>query len=174
MSLSPFENGLHKLLMLSDERKPSKNLIFLDDDTQSPQIKIHIEDARKYNPTAIYVTEFENSSVKPQIYIYDNTLNQLTDDEITEEHKRLWNAYKVPMFFVFSKTEIKVYNCLQKPNINSNGQLEEITPFETIQLLSQVSEEFQATMFDSGAFGIRNIKMTSLFLTVYMNLFLVN
>ena len=149
MSLSPFENGLNKLSMLSEDR----GLYFLNDNTQPPQIKIHIEEAKKYNPTAIYVTQFENGSVKPQIYIYDNTSNQLTDSEITNQHKRLWNAYKVPMFFVFTNTEVKVYNCLEQPIINKmNGQLENITPFETIQLLSKITEEFQATMFDSGAF----------------------
>jgi len=149
MSLSPFENGLNKLSMLSEDT----GLYFLNDNIHNSQIKIHIEEAKKYKPTAIYVTEFENGSVKPQIYIYDNTSNQLTDSEITNQHKRLWNAYKVPMFFVFTKTEVKVYNCLEKPNINeANGQLENITPFETIQLLSKITEEFQATMFDSGAF----------------------
>jgi len=150
MSLSPaFENGLNKLSMLSEDR----GLYFLKDNIQKPHVQIHIEEAKKYKPTAIYVTEFENGSVKPQIYIYDNTSNKLTEEQITEEHKRLWNAYKVPMFFVFTNTEVKVYNCLQKPNINeANGQLENITPFETIQLLSKITEEFQATMFDSGAF----------------------
>ena len=152
MSLSLFENGLDKLSMLSDEKKKSKNLIFLTDDIQSSQIKIHIEDAKKYNPTAIYVTQFENGSVKPQIYIYDNTSNQLTDEQITEEHKRLWNAYKVPIFFVFTQMEVKVYNCLEKPHINQNGQLENISPLETIKLLSTITEEFKGNMFDSGAF----------------------
>ncbi len=152
MSFSPFENGLKKLSMLSDDIE-KKGLYFLDDkEIINPQIKIHIEDARKYNPTAIYVTKFENGSVKPQIYIYDNTSNQLTDEEITEQHKRLWNAYKVPMFFVFTPTEVKIFNCLEKPDIKDDGELENITPLEIINLTSYINKEFKAQMFDSGAF----------------------
>ena len=153
MSLSPaFENGLIKLSMLNSDEEAT-GLYFLDDkNIQNPQIKIYIEEAKKYNPTAIYVTKFENGSVKPQIYIYDNTLNQLNDKEITEQHKRLWNAYKVPMFFVFTPTEIKIFNCLKKPNIKDNGELENITPLEIISLTSSINKKFNAQMFDSGAF----------------------
>jgi len=152
MSLSPFEDGLQKLSMLDNEMEEARGLYFVNTEISNPQIKIHIEEARKYNPTAIYVTEFENGSVKPQIYIYDNTSNQLTDNEITEQHKRLWNAYKVPMFFVFTPTEVKVFNCLQKPDINDEGELEKISPLEIISLTSSINKEFKAQMFDSGAF----------------------
>ena len=151
MSLSLFENGLKKLSMLSDDIE-KKGLYFLDDEEIiNPQIKIHIEEARKYTPTAIYVTKFENGSVKPQIYIYDNTSNQLTQREITEQHKRLWNAYKVPMFFIFTPTEVKIFNCLERPEIK-DGELKNITPLEIINLTSSINKEFKAQMFDSGAF----------------------
>ncbi len=153
MSLSPaFEKGLKKLSMLNDNIEQARGLYFLNDKISNPQVKIHIEEARKYKPNAIYVTEFENGSVKPQIYIYDNTLNQLTEDEITYQHKRLWNAYKVPMFFVFSKTEIKIFNCLKRPNITQEGELEKIPTLEVIELASSINKEFNAQMFDSGAF----------------------
>jgi hypothetical protein len=148
MSLSPFENGLNKLSMLSEDT----GLYFLSNNIQNPQIKIHIEEAKKYNPTAIYVTKFENGSVKPQIYIYDNTSSQLTNSELTEQHKRLWNAYKVPMFFVFTPTEVKIFNCLQKPDVKNDGELKNITPLEIINLTSSINQEFKAQMFDSGAF----------------------
>ena len=153
MSLSPaFENGLTKLSMLNSNEETT-GLYFLDDkNIQNPQIKIYIEEAKKYNPTAIYVTKFENGTVKPQIYIYDNTSNQLTQREITEQHKRLWNAYKVPMFFVFTPTDVKVINCLQKPVIKEDGELKNITPLEIISLTSSINKEFKAQMFDSGAF----------------------
>jgi len=152
MSLSIFEKGLKKLSMLSDSVEKT-GLYFLDDQNiDNPQVKIHLEEAKKYNPTAIYVTKLENGSVKPQIYIYDNTSNQLTDNEITKQHKRLWNAYKVPMFFVFTPTEVKIFNCLKKPNISDDGELEEVTPLEIIDLTASINKEFKAQMFDSGAF----------------------
>jgi len=159
MSISPeFENGLKKLSMLRDDTETT-GLYFLSDNKEAVPdvyIKMHLEESKLYKPTAIYVTQFDNNqSSKPQIYIYDNTSNQFNDEKIDELHKRLWNAYKVPMFFIFSKTEVKIYNCLQEPNISDIGELEKISPFATIELASKINQKlksFKAEMFDSGAF----------------------
>ncbi len=72
---SSFENGLKKLSMLKDNANEATGLYFLDAiEIDDPYIKIHVEEAKRYNPTAIYITKFENNqSPKPQIYIYDNT-----------------------------------------------------------------------------------------------------
>ncbi len=158
MSLSPFfEQGLKKLSMLKSNKEKAIGLYFLDSvQVDNPYIKLYIEEAKRYRPTAIYITQFDNNqSPKPQIYIYDNTSNQLSGTDIDRLHKRLWNAYKVPMFFVFYQTEVKIYNCLQEPNISNTGELEKISPLETMSLVSEISEKlkaFKAQMFDSGAF----------------------
>lgn len=158
-----FKDGLQKLSMYNESEETG--LYFIkDSNIHNPHIQIHIEDAKKYKPDAVYMKKFENNSFKPQIYIYDNSFNQLDGDEkITELHKRLWNAYKVPMFFVFSKTEVKIYNCLEKPNISSDGNLENISPFETITLASKINKEFKANMFDTGAFWDSKYKDNFLF-----------
>ncbi len=164
MSLSntfTFKEGLKKLSMLRDDDEET-GLYFLDRDIDNPHIKIHIEEAKRYQPTAIYVTKFENNSVKPQIYIYDNSSNHFDDRQITELHKQLWNAYKVPMFFIFSKTEVKIYNCLEKPKI-TNEELQNISPLKSIKLASEINKEFKANMFDTGAFWSSKYKDNFLF-----------
>jgi len=55
------------------------------------------------------------------------------------------------MFFLIEATEVKVFNCLEKPNIE-NGVLKSVNPFETIKLTSNIISDFKANMFDSGAF----------------------
>lgn len=169
MSISlSFENGLKKLSMLRDDTETT-GLYFLDDENpiDDAYIKMHLEESKQYEPTAIYVTQFDNKqSSKPQIYIYDNTSNLFSSSEIDELHKRLWNAYKVPMFFIFSKDEVRIYNCLQKPNISDSGELEKISPFETIKIASNINQKlksFKAEMFDSGAFWDTEYKDKFLF-----------
>lgn len=145
-----FTNGLKMLSMLSDE---NTGLYFSDseDIITNPYIQMHLEEAKRYKPNAIYVTQIENQLLIPQIYIYDNTTDIFDDNKITQLHKQLWNAYKVPMFFVFSKTKIEIYNCLQKPQI-AEQKLQKISPLETISLFTEINKAFSAEMFDTGAF----------------------
>lgn len=149
MSISPFfKQGLEKLGMLKDDIQTG--LYFLDSDTDDIQIKIHLNDAKQYSPTAVYFINV-NNTIKPQIYIYDNTNTQYDAVNLAELHKQLWNAYKVPMFFLIESTEVKIFNCLEKPNIE-NGDLKQVRPLETIEIASNIISEFNANMFDSGAF----------------------
>ena len=148
MSISLFEQALQKLEMLRDDTQTG--LCFLNNDTNNIQIKIYLNEAKQYNPTAVYFTNI-NNTLKPQIYIYDNTRNQYSTQDLAKLHKQLWNAYKVPMFFLIEATEIKIFNCLEKPVIE-NGNLKPVNPLKTIKLASNIISEFKANMFDSGAF----------------------
>lgn len=164
MSISPkhneaFTNGLKMLSMLNDE---NTGLYFADSiEITNPYVLMHLEEAQRYKPDAIYITQLENQPLIPQIYIYDNTTNKFDDNKITQLHKQLWNAYKVPMFFVFSKTKIEIYNCLQKPQI-AEQELQKISPLETISLVAEINKAFSAEMFDTGAFW--NTKYANYFL----------
>ncbi len=148
MSASLFEQGLKKLGMIKDDVKTG--LYFLNSDTDDIQIKMHLSDANQYSPTAVYFIN-NNNTIKPQIYIYDNTNNQYSATDLAKLHKQLWNAYKVPMFFLIEPTEIKIFNCLEKPSVE-NGNLKPVSPLETIKIASDIISEFKASMFDSGAF----------------------
>lgn len=149
MSGSPFfKQSLEELGMLKDDTKTG--LAFLDSDSDDMQIKIHLNEAKQYNPTAVYFIN-TNNAIKPQIYIYDNINSQYDAKKLAELHKQLWNAYKVPMFFLIESTEVKIFNCLEKPNVE-NGDLKPINPIETIKIASKIVSEFKANMFDSGAF----------------------
>ncbi len=148
MSASLFEQCLNKLGMLKDET--DSGLYFLDSYTDNLEVKIYLNEAKQYKPTAIYFVKSSNR-LKPLIYIYNNTNNQYNIEDLSKLHKQLWNAYKVPMFFLIEATEIKVFNCLEKPNIE-NGDLKPVSPLEIINMTSNIISEFKANMFDSGAF----------------------
>lgn len=146
---SILKHGLSKLLMLSNE-EPSMGLKFVSDIDQESNnyVKLHILDAKKHNAVAVYFRFFEDRPPVPQIYIYEE--NKLEENYLKDLHKELWSSCKVPMFFIFSKTEIKIFNSLSK-DINKDC----IEPIGTIDLISKASDikkEFQARMFDTGEF----------------------
>ena len=149
MSFISFEDSLKELSMISTM---STGLYYLNQENiDNNYIRFYLEEASPYKPTAIYITELENQATKPQIYIYDNTDNQLSSENIKQLHKELWNSAKVPMFFVFNNTEVKIYNSRKCSDEN-------FSPMEILNLASETQKEikkrkiFNAKMFDSGAF----------------------
>ncbi|MFK5976665.1 MAG: N-6 DNA methylase [Sulfurovum sp.] len=137
--------GLDKLGMLNNG--DNNGLKFVKDFSQenNNDIKIHLLEAQKYGAEAVYFRYFENRSPIPQIYIYEE------EKDIDSLHKELWSSCIVPMFFIFTKTEIKIFNSMSKKDIDSPN----IEPLEIIKIASEVQKElmyFKANMFDSGEF----------------------
>lgn len=114
IDLKPIENSFNQgldVLGLDDD-----SLILVDCDTNlvSAQIKFHIERAKDFNATAIYVRRQLNGSYKSQVYIYDFTSLDFSDEsegELVEIQKRVWTSGEVPLVCIFFKTEIKILNC---------------------------------------------------------------
>ena len=147
LELSPtLRYGLSKLEMLSNNI-PAVGLKFVSnsDKELDKHIKLHLIEAKKYGAQAVYFRFFENRPPIPQIYIYESNIN------VNILHKKLWSSCKIPIFFVFSKDEIKIFNSMSKDDINEQN----ITPIEIINLASDVQlklNKFSAKMFDSGEF----------------------
>lgn len=155
MSHVSFEDGLKKLSMINKICTTHTGFYSLDQNNiDNTYIRFHLDEAKRYEPTAIYVTQLENQAPKPQIYIYDNTGNKKLPKDIKQLHKELWNSAKVPMFFVFTDTEVKIYNCRKSSDDGKNVP----TALEIVKLTSDAQEQlnkiksFDAKMFDSGAF----------------------
>src|SRR5690606_10602152 len=95
----------------------------------------------------------------PQFFIYDNTINNKFETvKLTEIHKRLWSSEIVPLYFVFEKNEVKIYNAKQKITINGNKK--ESIEYKDILILSKkVEAEFEKKkniyspyLFQNGSF----------------------
>ncbi|MDR1008312.1 MAG: SAM-dependent methyltransferase [Campylobacteraceae bacterium] len=150
---SKLQKGLQYLSML-DKDKPKYGLKFIDDINieEEQYIKLHLYEAKKYNAKAVYFKYFDKRPPIPQIYIYEEDQNINTDSL----HKELWSSCKVPMFFIFSTTDIKIFNSMSKKNIDKT---ENIEPLEVLQIAAQFQNDnqahtnnFKASMFDSGEF----------------------
>ena len=152
-----FMGTLMKFDMMS-ETGESPGLVFVGKDKRDDSEIIALEYAEKYGADAVYFRRFDDGRHPiPQIYIYDFTENE-KDDEIGVLYKRLWNSGQVPLFFIFYKTEVKIFNCLKNPKLDpSTGEIS-FTIFEKIKLASNILKEvdkikdFSAKKFDNGTF----------------------
>lgn len=154
-----FKFGLEKLDMYVPNRHDSSGLVLVEELPQNEYEYIALEKARKYNVNAVYFRRFDSGRAPiPQVYIYDFTQKEWDEDEAGELHKKLWNSGQVPLFFIFTKTEIKIFNCLQKPEIDRNSGKVIASPMETIKLAADIEKElnklkeFSARKFDNGSF----------------------
>lgn len=153
-----FMDILMKFDMMS-ETGESSGLVFVGKEKRDNSEMIALEYAKKYGADAVYFRRFDDGRPPiPQIYIYDFTENEKDDGEIGELYKRLWNSGQVPLFFIFYKTEVKIFNCLKHPKLDpSTGEIS-FTIFEKIKLASSIKKEvdklkdFSAKRFDNGTF----------------------
>ena len=158
-----FKYGLGLLDMFDAESPESFGLVFTDSPSCSSYEYLAVEKARKYKADAVYFRRFENRPVSiPQVYIYDFTTREKDagDDDIGELHRKLWNSGQVPMFFIFTRTEIKIFNCLKNPRFDPVTGKITTSPLETIDLAANIEDqlekkkrnEFSARKFDNGSF----------------------
>ncbi len=136
----------------------STGLILVGEGTKDPSEMIALEYAEKYGADAVYFRRFDDERPPvPQIYIYDFTKNE-RDDEIADLYKKLWNSGQVPLFFVFYKSEVKIFSCLKHPELDQSTGKISYTLFEKIKLASKIKTEldkkkdFSAKRFDNGTF----------------------
>ena len=127
----------------------------------SPEEFIALENAARYNANYVYFRRFENRPSVPQVYLYDYTSELAIDEDLlTDLHRQLYSSGQVPMFFVFTKRDIRIFNCFEQP---AEGKKLKYKPLTTIRLASDLSdmidqqseEQFKAfsgKSFDNGTF----------------------
>lgn len=149
-----FKASLELLDMTSES-----GLVFVKDKDKASSSEIPVlELADKYNATAVYFRKFPTSNRPslPQILIYDFTKESLVgESNLSEIHRRIWSNGSIPLIFVFTHTEIKVFNALCPPAMSENGKDLIESTLDKIPLISEASEkikDFSAKLFDNGTF----------------------
>ena len=70
---------------------------------------------KKFNADAVYFRYFNDGRESvPQIYIYDNTNDFITDKRKDDIHKKMWSGCYVPLFMIIDKTQVKIFDSRQK------------------------------------------------------------
>jgi tRNA1(Val) A37 N6-methylase TrmN6 len=144
-----------KLHLLDFETDSSASgLLFTDrdyrgDDNVSFDQIIILQQARELQASAVYFRRMGEKSI-PQLFIYDNSDNIL-NEVLSDIHIKLWSSGIVLLYYVFDKTEVKIFNC-RKPVNKTNLKA---TPFDDFPLVSDAHEKYKkysAGLFQNGSF----------------------
>ena len=155
MATTLFEQKIHDLnfSFLDKEGKGGILMTFeyekLDKNLASPDVLFALETAfNKFNADAVYFRHFEDGrALVPQLYIFDYTDKQLTNDDRNRIHRSMWNGYQVPLYIIITKTTVDVFDSREKPNENRDSYAKEILTYT-----GEAIKNFNAQSFDDGLF----------------------
>ena len=75
------------------------------------------------NIDAVYFNADEKGNVFPAIFLKKiNSFDNETLRGIAEIHQKIWNYKKVLFLYVYSETEIRIYNCSERPLIKTRDE----------------------------------------------------
>lgn len=116
---------------------------------------IILDKAKIFKADAVYLRKFSDGRLPyAQIYIYDFTNKNDNHYEYAEIHRNLWSASFVPLFYVITKTEIKIFDCTEPVKIKGSSPIK-TSPFEVLSLVNESKikfDKYSFKLFDNGSF----------------------
>jgi hypothetical protein len=154
MAVTLFESNIKQLEFSFLEEKEKSGVVLtvnyknLNQNTTTPDILFALETAKeKFDADAVYFRHFDDGRGSvPQIYIYDNTNNHLTDKK-RDIHIKVWSGCQVPMYIIIGKSDVSLYDARERAKDDK-----ETKAYRTIELLGEAIKEFTAKSFDDGLF----------------------
>jgi len=129
--------------------------------TLSESKSVVLNEAKKFGIDAVYFNTDENENSFPAIFLKKiNSFDLDSLKEIASTHKKAWNFKKVLFLYVYSETEIRIYNCSEKPiiitqdNFDYNKELQNIEiksyNFSDHKHLQELNRLFSTIAIDTG------------------------
>lgn len=120
-----------------------------------------LRQAHKFGVDAVYFNTDQNQNSFPAVFLKKVTLfDAETLKNITETHKKIWNYKKVLFLYVYSETEIRIYNCTEKPLIVTQHNFDYDKEIQTLLIkkylfsdklqLEELSNLFSTIAIDTG------------------------
>lgn len=109
--------------------------------------------AQELKASAVYFRRIEGRSSVPQIFVYDNSNNDISPCDFIDIHRKLWSSGIVPLYYVFDKTEVKIFNC-RKP-LRRKGKTLIAEEIDSLSLASKVHGyyiKYSSILFKNGSF----------------------
>jgi hypothetical protein len=145
MDFDPADKEFRSVVLVSE--KPDSTLAF-------SQV-LALEEAANFQARAVYFRLFpkeENRSPIPQIYIYDNSQNQLSKEKLAEIHRDLWSNCRIPMFIVIGKTDVEIFDTRKPVTVSNENKIKTSPIVPAINLASEVVKLYSKKLFDTGIF----------------------
>ena len=126
----------------------TKTLANIEGVLASPDILFALETATKFGADAVYFRYFnDRRTAISQLYFFDYTDKQLTNDDRHQIQIRMWNGNQVPAYIIIEKSATTIFDSREKPHANKESYAREI-----IKLSGEAIKNFRAADFDDGLF----------------------
>ncbi|MBN2660524.1 MAG: hypothetical protein JXR54_04565, partial [Tannerellaceae bacterium] len=142
-----------------NSKSVSSTLFYTSQDYTADQLlfeeRLVFDFAKKNNVTAVYFRRFgKNRTSLPQLFIFDNTTGQFSENDIAEIHRKLWSSGIVPLYYVFDNTNINVYDARKQVQYDRQTQLISINPLEILPIVAKTykHQKYSAKLFANGTF----------------------
>lgn len=113
-----------------------------------------LEEAKRLQATAVYFRRSKNNQTSlPQVFIYDNTHNKLSDSDLAEIHRKLWSSDIVSIYYVIDNTQVRIFDAREPVAYEDDNPIAK--PFDAVGLSAEAQEKYQkysAELFDNGTF----------------------
>lgn len=118
--------------------------------------RLILDTAKKINVTAVYFRRFaENQTSKPQLFLFDNTKNSISKDELAVVHRKIWSSGIVPIYYVFDNTNINIYDARKHVDYNKDSKIISVEPFDCLPIIAasyKKHQKYSAKLFSNGTF----------------------
>jgi type I restriction-modification system DNA methylase subunit len=122
---------------------------------------IVIEQVSDFGVDSVYLNTDDNGNSFPAVFLKKVTsFDEETLKKIAVTHKKIWNYKKVLFLYVYSDTEIRIYNCSEKPLIETNENFDYEKELKNIEIkayqfsdknqLEELNKLFSRIAIDSG------------------------
>lgn len=122
---------------------------------------IVLDQVNEFGLDSVYFNTDENGNSFPAVFLKRvKDFDIITLQAVAETHKKIWNYKKVLFFYVYSDTEIRIYDCSEKPLIVTKGGFDFENELKSIEIkayilsdkeqLNELTKFFSRTAIDSG------------------------
>nr|GEX82867.1 hypothetical protein [Tanacetum cinerariifolium] len=132
--------------------------LFSEESKISYHQRILLERAYRIGADAVYFKQYSDPNRAPVAQIYIFNFVDKSEDSIAEIHKNVWSSTDVRIYFIITKTEIKIFNSSKPVQIDALGKYH-IQPHDIIRLVGEAKEKldlYSARRFDDGTFWREN------------------
>lgn len=155
MSTQLFEQHVIDLNFSLLDNKEKSGVLWTNDfeninsELLSPDIIFALETAKnKFQADAVYFRHFQDGRANvPQLYLFDYTHTQISNDDKNKIHIQMWNGYQVPAYIIIEQSSVSIFDSRKRPKEDRDSYAKEI-----LKWTGEAIKDFNAKDFDSGIF----------------------
>lgn len=96
-----------------------------------------LDQVREFGVDSVYFNTDDYGNSSPAVFLKSvRSFDKKSLQEITEIHKKAWNYKKVLFLYVYSNTEIRIYNCSEKPPVKTKDNFNYETELQKVEIRS--------------------------------------